>query len=244
MLDALFYVLREGCQWRAIPHDYGVHWFTVYDLFRPWSADGTLETIHAVLRGQVRKRAGKEPTPSAGALDSQSVKTSAQGGVRGYDAGKLVNGRKRHIFVDTLGMLWAVVVHSAGIQDYDGGKLVLEKAKNQTKLPRLKVLWSDSRYTSMVEWVASACQWLLEVVRKPKGATGFVRLPHRWIVERTFAWFGNFRRLDKDHEVLPEVSEAMCYWAMVHLMARRLTGGQTKWTGRHRRKGQAICSTG
>lgn len=124
-----------------------------------------------------------------------------------------------------------VVVHTADIQDYDGGRLVLEQVRARLTLPRLKVLWADSRYAALIAWVSTVCQWVLEVVHKPKGLKTFVRLPHRWIVERTFAWFGIYRRLDKDHEVLPHVSEAMCYWAMTHLMVRRLTQGQTLWKG-------------
>jgi putative transposase len=125
-----------------------------------------------------------------------------------------------------------VVVHVASVQDYDGGQWVLERLRAlQTAVPRLQVIWADNRYLALVAWVTEVCTWMLEVVRKLKGQHTFVVLPHRWIVERTFGWFGHFRRLDKDHEELLAVSEAMCYWAMVHLMARRLTHGQTPWRG-------------
>lgn len=143
-----------------------------------------------------------------------------------------MKGRKRHILVDTLGLLWMVVVHPADVQDFDGGRLVLAKVQAiKARLPRLQVIWADSIYVAMVAWVTSLALWTLEVVHRDKTTKGFVVLPHRWIVERTFAWFGHFRRLSKDYEVLPEVSEALCYWAMVHLMARRLTHGQTAWHG-------------
>jgi putative transposase len=143
-----------------------------------------------------------------------------------------VNGRKRHIFVDTLGLLWMVVVHVASIQDFDGGKLVLTKVQAlKDAFPRLQVIWADSIYAALVSWVTALGCWVLEVVHRDKTTKGFVVLPHRWIVERTFSWFGHFHRLDKEHEELLEVSEAMCYWAMVHLMVRRLTHGQTVWHG-------------
>lgn len=143
-----------------------------------------------------------------------------------------MNGRKRHLLVDTLGLLWMVVVHVASVQDYDGGKLVLDKVRAlQATLPRLAVIWADSIYAALLDWVTALGCWVLEVVRRSKETTGFVVLRHRWIVERTFGWFGNYRRLSKDYEELPAVSEALCYWAMVHLMARRLTHGQTAWRG-------------
>lgn len=232
VLNAMFYVIKEGCQWRALPHDYGVHWRTVYGLFRLWSTNGTLEHLHAALRGRVRKSVGKEPTPSAGILDSQSAKTTSKAGPRGFDNGKKINGRKRHILVDTLGLLWMVVVHVASVQDFDGGRLVLGKVHElKDNYPRLKVIWADSIYVALVKWVTALGSWVLEVVHRDKETKGFVVLPHRWIVERTFGWFGNYRRLSKDYEGLPAVSEAMCYWLMVHLMARRLTHGQTVWYG-------------
>lgn len=143
-----------------------------------------------------------------------------------------MNGRKRHIAVDTLGLLWMVVVHVASVQDFDGGKLVLTKLQAlKEALPRLRLFWADSIYAAMVQWVAGLGNWVLEVVHRDKTTKGFVVLPHRWIVERTFGWFGNYRRLSKDYEELLPVSEAFCYWTMVHLMARRLTHGQTEWRG-------------
>ena len=143
-----------------------------------------------------------------------------------------MNGRKRHIAVDTLGLLWMVVVHVASVQDFDGGTLVLTKLHAlQAALPRLRLFWADSIYAAMVPWVSALGSWVLAVVHRDKTTKGFVVLPHRWIVERTFGWFGNYRRLSKDYEQLLPVSEALCYWAMVHLMARRLTHGQTAWRG-------------
>lgn len=125
-----------------------------------------------------------------------------------------------------------VVVHIASVQDFDGGKLVLTKLQAlKAAVPRLRVIWADSIYVALVSWVTDVCAWVLEVVRKVPGQHAFVVLPHRWIVERTFGWFGNYRRLSKDYEGLLAVSEALCYWAMVHLMARRLTHGQTRWHG-------------
>jgi putative transposase len=141
-----------------------------------------------------------------------------------------VNGRKRFILVDTLGLLWLIRVVTADHQECQGGRLLLAALQAlQERFPRLRLIWADGGYAGQLEaWVADACAWVLEIVRKVK-AKGFEVLPHRWIVERTFGWFGNFRRLSKDYEVLPAVSEAMLYWAMSHVMVRRLTGGQVRW---------------
>jgi len=142
-------------------------------------------------------------------------------GVRGYDAGKKVNGRKRHLLVDTLGLVLMVVVHAANIQDRDGARLLLEKARG--RFPRLRLIWADGGYTGkLVDWVKTLCLWVLEIVKRSDDVKGFQVLPHRWVVERTFGWLGRYRRLSKDYEGLPESSEAMIYIAMIHLMVRRL----------------------
>jgi len=154
-------------------------------------------------------------------LDSQSVKTTEVPGVRGYDAAKKVKGRKRHILVDTIGLLLMVVVHTANIQDRDGAKLVLAKVKGC--FPRLQLIWADGGYAGkLVDWVKTVCHWVLDIVRRPQGVKGFQVLPRRWVVERTFGWLGRYRRLSKDYEELPETSAAMIYAAMIHLMVRRL----------------------
>jgi len=220
VVNAIFYVVRSGCAWRMLPHDYPP-WQTVYHYFRQWRQDGTWKRIHDTLRRQVRRQAGRNEEPSAAILDSQSVKTTERGGTRGYDAAKKVNGRKRHLLVDTLGLLLAVVVHAADIQDRDGARLVLEKVKHM--LPRLQLIWADGGYAGeLVDWVRRVCGWILEIVKRPEGAKGFVVLPRRWVVERTFGWFNRYRRLSKDYEFHTETSEAMIYVAMIHIMARRL----------------------
>lgn len=221
IVNAIFYVVRSGCQWRLLPNEFP-NWSTVYGIFRQWLRSGVWQQINAALSKLVRKSAGKKPTPTAAIVDSQSIRTAEGGIERGYDAGKKITGRKRHIAVDTLGLVLAVVVHAASWQDHDGACFVLMKL--QAICSRLKVIFADSAYgrNGLPEWVRITFGWVLQTVLRPVAAKGFVLLPKRWIVERTFAWLARFRRNSKDYERLPEVSEAMTYISMIYLMSRRL----------------------
>ncbi|HVF01996.1 MAG TPA: IS5 family transposase [Rubrobacteraceae bacterium] len=251
ILDATFYVLRSGCQWRMLPNDFP-RWPTVYHYFRKWRIDGTWERINRAIRERLRVRLNRDPQPSAGIVDSQSVRTTGVGGEeRGYDGGKKVEGRKRHLLVDTEGFVLQARVHNAKVMDHEGIKLLLGHAGQ--KFPRLSHLWLDGAYRGEdkgKDWVEKVLGWSVELVERPRKPApekvleawatewakegkkvdwqkllpprGFQVLPRRWVVERSLAWICHNRRMSKDYERLCATGEALVYAAMTRLMVRRL----------------------
>ena len=223
ILNAIFYVLRSGGSWRLLPRDYAP-WQTVYGYFRRWTREGLIEKVHERLREALRRAEGRRGCPSAAVLDSQSVRTPDQAGERGYDAGKKIKGRKRHLLVDTLGLLLAVKVTPANVQDREGARTLLSAC--YFLYHWLACIWADSGYSGqLVAWVKALRPFgrlHLEIVRRGAAVKGFKLLPKRWIVERTFGWLVKSRRLRLDYEVKTAHSEAMIQLAMIRLMLKRL----------------------
>lgn len=223
IVDAVLYVVRTGCSWRQLPADFPP-WQTVYWYFVRWEKQRVTLKLLDTLRQQIRVADGRDPEPSAGIIDSQSVKGADTVGrdTRGYDAGKKINGRKRFIVTDTLGLLITVTVCAASVQDRDGAKGAL--LGMFLVAPRCRFVFADAGFAGrFVEWAQRVLHTIIEIVRKPAGQKGFQVLPRRWAVERTLAWLTAHRRLARDYERHPATSEAMIRWAAINTMVRRLT---------------------
>ena len=223
VLNAIFYMVRNGGAWRLLPHDF-LPWQTVYGYFAAWKKEGVWQRMNDALREAVREQEEHEADASAGSMDSQSVKTmNADANGRGFDGGKLVTGRKRFLLVDTLGWLLNVFVTSARTTERDGAELLLQQTPDEI-LAHLELIWADGGFKGVdfATWVQDHFGCIIEIVKRPASAKGFVLLPRRWVVERTFGWLGYFRRLSKDYERKTSSSVAFIYSAMIRLMLQRL----------------------
>jgi len=225
VLNAIFYVLCEGCRWRALPSDFPA-WQTVYTYFRNWRKDGTWLYIHDRLREWTRIEQERHPSSSEAIIDSQSVKSAAMvSQAVGFDGGKFIKGRKRFLTVDTLGLVLRVLVTAANVGEREGGRRVLKRVKHMGKgVSRLHTIWVDggNDCEPFMQWVMNFCRWIVQVVLRPQQTQGFVVLKKRWVVERTFGWLMGCRRLVRDYELLPETEETFIYLAMIRIMVRRL----------------------
>lgn len=232
IVNAILYLDRAGCAWRLLLPRCFPPWETVYWHWARWKNDGTVDRVHDRLRDQVRDAEGRDPMPSAGIVDSQSLRGADTVGAvhRGYDAGKRVNGTKRHIVTDTLGLLLVVMVTAASVQDRDGGRRVLDRLR--FTMPSVALFFADGGYAGrLLDWARRVLRVEVEIVRKPEDQVGFAVLPRRWVVERTLSWLVRCRRLVRDYERLPDSHETMVKWAMIGLMTRRLAPepGRRPW---------------
>ena len=222
ILDAIFYLVRGGIAWAQLPREFPPHQ-TVYGAFRRWARDGSWQRIHDTLRDLVRVHEGRDPAPNAAIIDSASVRgaDTVPGPSRGYDAGKKINGRKRHIAVDTNGLVLAIAVTMAGIQDRDGAHRLL--AALRARFSTISLVWADGGYAGrLLIWAKKTLSLTIEIVKRTDDLTGFTVLPRRWVVERTFGWITKYRRCVRDYETLPEHHEAIVYISMIMTMSRRL----------------------